>query len=317
MSKNKKPKIKKTILLHDTESLQREFYNGYRPEYWYYKIHLLYNSYINYDSIKNSLDIDFKDEDDENYFKRLLRTEMHFLYFQILEALFKLIFAVKEHNQQVWLALSFGEKDETHFFSHTYKEIEKLVSTEGIKVFVNENIKLNKGQTINSCDWIFYFIHDLDAWLSKDELKKNKKNIESFLQTFAKDFTDRGEYNAFKHGLRFYNSSSEVSFGEEGAIPTSFGKHEDTITYLEKYAKDQDEKYMRVSRVSKSFDFERDYRMCLVAYELIFNIFYSRKKLIPEHMEKDNKVTLYFFHELNPFDVKKQNISLFNFSMTV
>ena len=48
---SKKPEI----IINDPDSLQKEFYNKYDPDYWLYKVSLLKNCHDNFAEIKSVL----------------------------------------------------------------------------------------------------------------------------------------------------------------------------------------------------------------------------------------------------------------------
>jgi len=105
MKKSKQSKDKQ-FSVADLDSLQKEFYKTYDPDYWLYKITLLKNCHDNFDQIKDVLKKELADVVDDDY-RRVLRTEMHFMYFQMVETLFEIMFTISKHdNRNLWLALT-------------------------------------------------------------------------------------------------------------------------------------------------------------------------------------------------------------------
>ncbi len=278
-NKNKK---REPLIVTDPDSLGREFYRVYKPDYWLYQVSLLKNCHDNYASVKDYLLNNIKDVD-ENDFKRNLRMELHFLYFKMIETLFGVIYAMATNsNRDIWLALSFPEDwppKYDRFLIH--KIIQKY--SEGKKNDIDFGRKIpceELGHEITLLRWIFYFVCNLD--FTDEEWDKNLDKIKKVLRIFAKDFSDRAEYNAYKHSLRCYNSPFEVRVGPRGSKPTQVVcQSNDAITFLQKRSVIDEHGKMRLTRkvekVTKGFDFERDYKCCIIIYNLLKNIIDIRK----------------------------------------
>jgi hypothetical protein len=283
--KNKTKKPQKKFIVMDIESLQEEFYRTYDPDYWLYRISLLRNAHENFGDIKKFLLEDLAEVSDEDY-KRMIRTEMHFLYFQMIETLFEIIFAVAHHdNRNLWVALTFSNDKDTTFYSNAYSEIKDLALGK-MKTFLYKNIITTiqgKQTKIPLVRWLFYFIYP--SKMSDEEWVKNLENIEKMLLAFAQDFSERGEYNAYKHSLRFYNTDFALAISAIGMkqvkVNYTLGQSKDSIIFLEEHDKGnpnaQIDGRRRIARTIKPFDFERDTRCCLIIQSLIKNIIYTRK----------------------------------------
>lgn len=261
----------KNFTVNDLDGFQKEFYQMYDPDYWLYKIMLLKNSHDDFDNLKSSLTKNTKESVDKD-FKRVMRTELHFLYFQMIETLFEIIFAVYENdNRDLWVALTFSD------FRENYKRISEL--NDHSDLFTQKR-KNGQDKEISMLRWVFYFVYNLK--LNDEEWIKNLENIKRLLLMFARDFTDRGEYNAYKHSLRFYNTPFSVSIGITGGNNMqSLGSSEDCITYIEEQKKKNEDGSVvstgQIMRTQKPFDFERDYNLCIAIYSMIKTIVYTRK----------------------------------------
>ena len=306
--KKSKQSKNKQFIVNDLDSLQKEFYKTYDPDYWLYKISLLKNCHNNFDSIKDTLNDDLSDVVDDDY-KRALRTEMHFLYFQMVETLFEIIFAVSKHdNRNLWLALTFSN------WKDNYNEIVKLseisyLFTSKIKTTISGN-----EVEIPLLRWIFYFVYP--SKMTEDEWKNNLDKIKRLLLLFAKDFSDRGEYNAYKHSLRFYNSSFAMSIGLTGSQQMhTIGASNDSITYLEEQRKEQ-KGTGRILRTTKPFDFERDCNCCLVIYSMIKNIISTRKySILTELHGKSFDFSTFSDIDINKVAIPKTGVTKSSFTV--
>lgn len=281
----------KTFTVNNLDSLQKEFYRMYDPDYWLYRIMLLKNSHDDFDQLKLSLIKNTKEAVDKD-FRRVIRTELHFLYFQMIETLFEIIFAISKHdNRDLWVALTFSNDSKTPFYSETYKKIANLnnfsnLFTEKIKTEID-----SKTVDIPALKWIFYFVYPTK--LNDDEWIKNLENIKKLLLVFSKDFADRGEYNAYKHSLRFYNAPFSMAIGlTRSKQMFSLGSSDDSITFLEEQKKtDKNGEIVatgQIMRTQKPFSFERDYQMCILIYAMIKNIICTRKYTLLEELHGKN-----------------------------
>lgn len=311
--KKSKQSNNKKFIVNDLDSLQKEFYKTYDPDYWLYKISLLENCHDNFDDIKDTLKDDLSDVVDDDY-KRALRTEMHFLYFQMVETLFEIIFAVSKHdNRNLWLALTFSN------WKDNYGEIVKLSETSYLFTSKIKTTISGNEVEIPLLRWIFYFVYP--SKMTEDEWKNNLDKIKRLLLLFAKDFSDRGEYNAYKHSLRFYNSSFQMSIGLTGSKNMhTLGASNDSITYIEEQKKKgQDGQFKptgHILRTTKPFDFDRDTDCCVVIYEMIKNIINTRKhSLLPELNGKEFHFSTFVDIDIQKVAIPKTGVTKSSFTV--
>lgn len=297
------------LSINDRDSLQKEFYRDFDLDFWLYKIVLLKNTHDNFDLLSASLEkvVDKFSSDD---CKRMMRTEMHFLYFQMVESLFEIIFAVMEKdNRDLWITLS---------FSNWRSNYEKISNLSDASELFTRKVKVDEDQEILLLQWIFYFVYKTK--MISNEQGVNLEKIKSLLLIFARDFSDREEYNAYKHSLRFYNKSFRLSIGLSGSKDVySFGTSKDSITYLEKQKKDINgtkKETGNIMRVTKPFDFDRDFRCCLIIDSMIRNIIETRKySLLPELKDKEFSFSKYV--DINVADIAIPKVGVFKSSFTV
>lgn len=307
----------KTFIVNDLDALQKEFYRMYDPDYWLYRIMLLKNSHDDFDQLKLRL-IKNTEKTIDKDFKRVIRTELHFLYFQMVETLFEIIFAISKYdNRDLWVALTFSNDRDTPFYSETYKKIKELnnssdIFTEKIKTEIED-----KKVEIPLLRWIFYFIYPTK--LNGDEWKKNLDNIKKLLLIFAHDFTDRGEYNAYKHSLRFYNAPFSMAIGLTGNNKMySLGSSEDCVIFLEEQKKKNGEGKTvptgRILRTQKPFNFQRDYDLCILVYVMIKMIIETRKYTLLEE-KIGEKFPLYNFLNIDFSKLYTPNVRKASFTV--
>jgi len=155
-----------------------------------------------------------------------------------------------------------------------------------------------KKTKISLLRWIFYFIYPFK--MTGEEWRKNLEKIKNLLLLFAKDFSDRGEYNAYKHSLRFYNSYFSMAIKANGSKKMhGIGSSRDSITFLEKKKTIfNGNKVKQIMRTIKPFDFERDYNCCLIIYQLIKNIIEARKHSLLDN-SKGKKINFFIFKDVD------------------
>ncbi len=72
-----------------------DFYKNYNLDYWPSKIAFLKNSYEHFDKIKEYIYQELNVPNDEKTLL-MLKTDLHYLYFQMVEALFEEIYNIPE-----------------------------------------------------------------------------------------------------------------------------------------------------------------------------------------------------------------------------
>jgi hypothetical protein len=101
-------KDKKKLIVNDLNRINKSFFKNYNIDYWLYKICILKEFHDNSNKVFDIITKDLIDTDIED-FRKILRLELHFLYFHLIETLFTLYFTVcKFPNTQLWLALAFS-----------------------------------------------------------------------------------------------------------------------------------------------------------------------------------------------------------------
>lgn len=279
-----------------------EFYKHYPIDHWIYMARMLKNLIENFDSVKEIILknlIDVVDKDCIN----MLKAEIHFTYFQIIEALFELIFALENRKDKLlWFYISFSP------YKKNFRRIGKVASRN--TDFLFNDVELLFGKVIPLIQYIFYFgaffpISDID-------MKNNLEMIKRILILFAKDFSDRNEYNAYKHSLRFYHSPIWLEFGEildgDKTKPILNMNAEDSFTFL---CKNQDG---NIDLRTKAFDPNRDYKMIALCHNLIQNVINLRKR---SFFTPNEKAKACMFNKLDLISIKKRKDTFIELKSTI
>jgi len=232
-----------------------ELYRLYQVDHWIYKVNMLWRIIEDFKGTSPSLQEGLTGINDEDFLK-MVKIELHVTYFQMVECIFKMIFGLEfKEDLALWEYLSDATKDK-----QIIKRIENIGNGRHEGLF--SEVELDKGVTIPFIQYVFYFIYQR----SEDfDMEANLKNIHKALIIFGKDFSDRDEYNAFKHSLRLYHTGMTIGIGSPGRNMKA-SMSENTLVYLKSGKK-----------VFKAFDPETDFLKCLLCHQLISNIINTRK----------------------------------------
>jgi hypothetical protein len=180
------------------------FYKLYPYEYWISKANMLKSKIDNGDSAYDDIGMGAYGSDPDRY-QKMLKYELHFTYFQQVEALFELLFALQTlEDKYIWFNLSDANGRES------YGKINEIA--EGELDLNDQDVELKNGQTLPFLVWSLYLCYPED--LSKKSITKSIEKTKRLLTLAAKDFADRSAYNAYKHGMRVLPMLDSFSFSD-------------------------------------------------------------------------------------------------------
>ena len=204
-----------------SEELYTQFFQIYDYEHLRYKLRFLNACYDSDEVLSgfagsdNPLG-DFRKWDIEKA-KKMIRTESHFLFFQVVEVLFSFIFLMRKHEKEIWPALVFCNGKNSPYYFDIYQSI-KTLNKDSV-IFQPGRVQYEEGDIVEMTfvEYLFYYGIESDLEMSEEEHKRNMENVKEILLKLAKEFTERKqEYNSYKHGLRFYNSPFMFGLGKNG-----------------------------------------------------------------------------------------------------
>jgi hypothetical protein len=237
------------LAVRDPENLAAKFYGHYDFGRWNLRAQLLMSLHVNYDKLVAG-DVFTTDElQNKSRFLAMVHSEMHFLYFQMVEALFNMVFALATHDEKdLWLALAFSGDRGTHFYQDAYRLITHFRENKLTEPDLWGKIRIGAGREqreIPLLRYLFYEGHEMS--LTPERWSTNLQNIDSLLRIFANDFGDRGEYNAYKHSLGHIHCAQTFQLGPEGGPMHTLGRSDDTTLYLERSRQPQCSRLLAVS----------------------------------------------------------------------
>ncbi len=261
------------------------FYQSYISKYHKYKATYL-NKMIagleeNY--LKEFFGEDTSDEDRDSI-RRTLKSELRQNYFHAIESFFELLFALNPDGKE-----SFDDKNILFNITNSnwqknYAFINRIAENPEILNFLDKKINF-QGHHVTVGHYLFY----MGIFNNKEFIKDILESIGAIkygITILAKDFSDRTEYNSYKHGLRIVPMFSKVTFVDPKTVkPLMNVNLEDSMSFYTKGSK-KDE----LSVVTKIQNHERDYKMTLFCSELIYSLINFRRLSLK--FEKDVKANL-------------------------
>lgn len=288
------------------KDLFKNFYKKYHIDHWLYKLNYLKYSLDNFDQIKSNIYENLNDTKDEDCIL-MLKTEMHFTYFQIIETLFEMVLALNEDNDLfLWLNLSITKSSKIKKHMAIIQKIANNDFSDIDKKRIVTSTKDNSKIEIPFLQYVFFFGQAPIPEISDEDLIINLNKIQEALTIFAKDFSDRNEYNAFKHTHRLYYSKNVLKIAPKGTNNfKTFGKTENAFNFIEKIKG-------KIQLTTKSFDPDRDYNLSILANNMLTNIIVLRRLYYHKI-----QAAFYGFHNIDLKETAKIKSTLSKFSVSL
>ena len=285
-----------------TVPFTKQFFSGYLVDHYTYKLATLENALNKYSQLKSDI-LDGVEIIEDAEYEKSLRLEIRATYFQAMETLFELMFSLEPQrssldNRLLWYYLSTAQ------WRRHYKRITQIAK--GRTSFLDRTIKLGENFETTFIEYLFYF-GARDPEMLK-AIRPGYESIKKFIVAFAKEFSDRAEYNAFKHALRAFPALTKFEainkVTKKSLIAWDMSR---SITYLIE-GKDRS-----LSLETRPLDTERDVRMAQICSMLISNIVRSRKV----HFVKGYQGHVHTFSEVAFPMATKRTINWMNFRLTL
>lgn len=267
------------------EEINAEFVQSYDHKHWWYKLKT-YNTLINHteEFVENYGD-EFQDEPLEEY-RLSLKSEVIFTYYHISEALFSLIICRNAAIPWIYMKhLRFSE----------------------ICDFVRDN--LLDGASKRNVAATFYPQIGEEEWKDENgQLFESVSFIQEYLRRMGAVFLENDVYSEYKHGLRLIAAESGFQIGlESEKTDETIARHGSTHIYLQENEnhRDGNDVYYDLKRVVKSFDYELYYRLCLVNYHLVDQLFRVSRQ---QQDTEDNVMRIRLFDEVKVDAVFEEDV---------
>ena len=144
----------------------------------------------------------------------------------------------------------------------------------------------------------------------RNDFPKSIEAIKLALRILATEFSDRKEYNSYKHGLRILPALQKLAVCDPDTMQEQFSWNLDSSMTFYSY----DKKTKETTYTTKTFDSERDLRMTSICSFLLWNMIKFRDVAFnKDKKDKDYKFTIPIFgkdqiEEAIKTDVKIQDL---------
>lgn len=281
------------------------FYSYCAVNYWEYKINALANAIMKYEKLKSDL-LEGVDKINDKECITAFKLDIHFTYFQIVECLFNMMFALmkkKIDNRNLWFYLSHFARPEMS--RKAYETIERIAK--GDTSIFDDKVGAGPNLEMPFVQYVFYFGGSFQV--DEASMNKNLDRIKEILVMFAQDFLEREEYNAYKHSFRIFPAGP---LKLEGINPSN-GKTLVTFTMDDSIVCIRMEKDGSITQIAKAFDWKRDCRMGLLCHALIYNLISTRRRFY----FKEDKLLVNFFKDVDLKETGKINSTMLDFKLNI
>lgn len=282
----------------------QEFFKYYQTNFFKYQ------QIINNTALENIDDWvkHFEDEsgsNNKNEIIQIIKSHIRITYLHCIDTLFELIFGlyprddiIDDKNLPIIISKS-NDRFNKPKIDGLAKKIPEFIDE------LNQEIHFGKYKT-PLIQYIFYYYITPDNSGCENCLKEIENSLEPIIELltiFAKDLTDKSEYNSLKHALRVFPHSSFLKI--------SSVENEKQIMNLEFKNAQQfilDTK-QGIKIITKNFNAKRDFEYTLIASSMIWNIIKLRDKFINRTKEGEPLHIYYYDHEMYK-KIESENVGL-------
>jgi hypothetical protein len=280
------------------------FYRYFQINYFDYKASYLKYLLNNFESLGLKEKIIGYDSQD---FINAIKCDIRQTTFQAIETSFELLFSFRATTSK---KINTPLIEIITTSGLPYEEIKKISeSLDGLN-FLDSKVKLANKKFTTLGHFIFY--PGIKQSFLKVEIIESLKTIKQGLHILAKEFSDRREYNSYKHGLRILPTLKELSIFQPGKPDkgVSFDLN-GTMTYFSRN-KEKEE----IQFVTKTFDSERDIRMIEFCSLLLWNMIKLRDFTF-NGIGKNESSEAFLFKMESVEDIKRTDVKIQDFVYSI
>lgn len=278
------------------------FYSQFQINYFDYKQGSLKFLLENYQKV--GLDKSIIEYDEKDYLTAI-RSDIRQTYFQAIETVFELFFALlPDKNGKV----TYQTIEKITLSELPYSKISEIAKNKEVLNYLDDEFIYPDHTKSTLGEFIFYFgLHKSNF---KIDFPESLEAIKHGLWILANEFSDRREYNSYKHGLRILPALQTLSVCDVDTLEEQITFDlKDSMTFYS-----YDKKTKETTYTTKVFDSQKDLRMTRVCSNLIWNMIKFRDVSFNGKLkENDCKFAILFFgkeeiNEANKTDVKLQDL---------
>ncbi|MFC0878932.1 hypothetical protein ACE01N_20225 [Saccharicrinis sp. FJH2] len=280
-----------------------DFYSNYQVNYYDYKQLSLKYLLNNYQNLKlNERILNYSDND----FLRTIKSDIRQTYLHSIETVFDLIYSLTPKKN--------GTISERHILetiskgTFHYDKISKIATEKDQALkFLDDEVTFSDGNKTSLIHFLFY-----RGSVMTTEIEDSLTAIKHCLILLANDFSDRDEYNSYKHTLKIFPNFDQFKLKsiDTDSINSTFDVS-DSVTFFRK-----DKKTGKETLVTKVFDTERDLKMTSISSDLIWNIIMPRKLIFSKKERTSNEIELVLFLMKDIKEKSNRNIKVNDLKLT-
>lgn len=287
----------------------KQFYSHYLKEYHSIKALYLKTLLDNHHKLNEELAKHRAIQDLTKNSKFVLQADMRQNYFHCIETFFELFFAflpkngaIPDHHNIIKLLVKSDWKT-------NYKLIQDIADGNFSLDIFDEPIEFI-GYRTTVGHYLFYPGMFDRAKFTDEFFKLTDQSIlaiKSAIKALATDFSQRDEYNAYKHGIRIFPSykSIHVVSVEDMKEQMSWDLSNSVSFYT------FNDKFKESKITTKLFDSERDLLMTRLCSNLIFTLINYRDIMVnPEQRKRDEQIRINFFDPDRVEDCKQHHVDV-------
>lgn len=279
------------------------FYSTFQVNYFDYK--QAYQKYalnnIKEFGLENQI-LDYSEKD----FRQAIKSDIRQTLFQAIETVFDVVFALTKTSNGKYLDVDILRT--LSIPTYHYDRITKIAEDKSELNFLDTEVKLNDNISVTLGEYIFFFGLAEHSEI-RSIMNENLDAIKIALHILATEFSDRKEYNSYKHGIRLIPALTDFIL-QKPTTKENIAKWDlrDSLTFYS-----EDEKTGDMEFITKVFDTDRDLMLTRLCSDLLWNIIKLRD-LTFNKKSSDEFVTLniMLFNKDLVTKANKVNISIQN-----
>ncbi|WP_417198940.1 hypothetical protein [Bizionia sp.] len=297
------------------ETDYKDFYNSYLKEYHEVRAIYLNNLLNNIDDINSVIKANELEAHGVNISltkntKFIIQADLRQNYYHSIESFFEFFFALlpkkgkAPENRNILRSLANSN------WRQNYKKIGYIANGKLNLNILDEKIEYY-GYNVSIGQYLFYI-----GTFSSEKFDENFQNsvinsiesIKKTIKTIAVEFSNRDEYNAYKHTMRVFPSINSIQILNANTLKEKINFDLSNSASYQIYNDKENETILK----TKLFDPERDFKMSKICSRLIYNMINLRSVAFGDRDDQklNEKVALILFNKDNISDSIKHNVQI-------
>jgi hypothetical protein len=300
------------------ENDYKSFYSSYLKDYHQVKTLYLKMQLENIDELNIKLNEKEFDRSLTDNTEIILKAEMRQNYFHAIESFFELFFALIPKEDKVPDNTQIIKKLVKSNWRKNYSMINDIANGNfKIKNLLKREISFN-GHLIEVGHYLFYLgiFNKVKFKDAIEAIKKSYDGIAKGIVVLAKDFSDRDEYNAYKHALRIYPTMEKLILADQKTLTERLSFDLSNSVSYQIF----DKKANKTTIKTKLLDSERDSEMTSFCSNLIHHMIYFRDLVYnadSQKISKEKQIKISIFDNDAIAKCSEHNVEIQNLEFSV